>query len=739
MSDILRIAVPAPLRTTFDYLPPEGIDVSCLRPGQRLRVPFGRQQAVGLLLALDNSSDIPTRRLKAALEVLDDDSVLDEVLLALLVWASRYYHHPIGDVVSSALPSLLRKGKPACSKGIELWRCTAAGHRASDAEIKRAPRQQALLALIRSAADGMSAAELDGHRENWRAAMKRLVDKGLVSIEQQPCLRPMSTDGSRTDADDASPELNRHQQAAVQQVLQSLGTFQAFLLDGVTGSGKTEVYLNVIAQVIEQGQQALVMVPEISLTPQTVARFQRRFQVPVAVLHSGLNDQQRLCAWLMARSGEAPIIIGTRSSVFTPMRNPGVIIIDEEHDVSLKQQDGFRYHARDVAIVRARNAAIPILMGSATPALESLYNVDSGRYRRLELPERVGGASTPPIHVLDVRQQPMDEGLSGGLLQLVNRHLEQNGQVLLFLNRRGYAPTMLCHDCGWMASCHRCDARMTLHQLRGRLSCHHCGHEQRAEQQCPDCGGPNIIPLGHGTERIEQALKRHFPDIGIARVDRDSTRRKGAMEGLLNDIKRGKRRLLIGTQMLAKGHHFPDVSLVGILDVDQGLFSADFRASERMAQLIVQVAGRAGRANRPGEVYLQTHHPQHPLLHTLITRGYEHFARQALQERQQAGLPPYSHMILIRAEASDRQQPHGFLQQAIDQAASIKPAGVSLLGPLVAPMEKRAGRYRAQLLIEAKDRARLHGFLSQWLPLLEGLKSARKVRWSVDVDPADMM
>ncbi|HEY0634672.1 MAG TPA: primosomal protein N', partial [Gammaproteobacteria bacterium] len=557
--------------------------------------------------------------------------------------------------------------------------------------------------------------------------------RGWVESREQPCLAP--PEGHRAEP---PPELNSDQRAAVTAITAAAGRFQPFLLDGVTGSGKTEVYLQAIAPVLAAGRQILLLVPEIGLTPQLVERFRQRFAVPLALLHSGLSDNERQCAWLMARNGQAPIVIGTRSALFTPLKNPGLIIVDEEHDPSLKQQEGFRYSARDVAVVRAHQLGIPVVLGSATPSLESLHNAQAGRYLRLRLPERAGTALHPRMHLLDVRQQPLQEGLAEPLALLMHRHLAQGGQVLLFLNRRGYSPALICHDCGQVADCPRCDARLTYHAAQRRLRCHHCGTERPVPKQCPHCGSADLRPLGQGTERIEEGLKVRFPGVGLVRIDRDTTSRKGAMTALLQEVHGGEARILIGTQMVAKGHHFPEVTLVGILDADQGLFSADFRASERMAQLILQVAGRAGRAERPGEVVIQTHAPDHPLLRTLVAADYHAFAQAALLEREQAQFPPFSHLALLRAEAVDPTAPLTFLEAARRLAAGSADSAVQLLGPVPAPMERRAGRTRAQLLLQSNSRTALHRLLDQWVVGLEGLKEGRKVRWSLDVDPVEL-
>jgi primosomal protein N' (replication factor Y) len=534
------------------------------------------------------------------------------------------------------------------------------------------------------------------------------------------------------------PTLTLAQSQAVAAIREGFDRFAAFLLDGVTGSGKTEVYLRVVESILNRGQQALVLVPEIGLTPQLLARFEIRLPGPLAVLHSGLTERERLQAWLTAKSGAASVVIGTRSAIFTPLQRPGIIIVDEEHDTSFKQQEGFRYQARDLALVRAHQAGIPVVLGSATPSLESLLNVQRGRYQRLRLAERVGDAIEPPIQLLDVRRRPMTEGLSDRLLAEMHSHLARDEQVLLFLNRRGFAPTLICHECGWLCQCQRCDARMTLHLRERKLICHHCASEKSVDEACPACGSIDLRALGQGTERIEQFLRQAFPNVGVARLDRDSTRRKGSLQTLLREIRQGERRILIGTQMLAKGHDFPNVTLVAIVDADQGLFGVDFRASERMAQLIIQVSGRAGRAQKPGVVLIQTHHPDHPLLRTLIMQGYAAFAEAALGERYEACLPPFGYQALLRADATKTEPVYRFLNEAHDLAMGLA-RPVEVMGPVPAPMERRAGRYRAQLLIQAQQRQILHEFLDQWTGLLTTLKLTRQVRWSLDVDPADLL
>ncbi len=662
---LLRIAIPAPFYHGFDYLIPSDWDIGPLVPGIRLRVPFGKREAIGILTEIIEST--PTLKpLKPAIAFLDTEPVFTPTLMKLARFASQYYHYPLGEVFNSILPGLLRKGKAAYCKSL-----------------------------------------------------------------------PTTTIGLGEQF--ASYALNDAQQTAINSVGSSLSEFKIFLLNGVTGSGKTEVYLHIIDKVIKANKQALILVPEIGLTPQILARFQQRFHVPIAALHSGMTERERLDAWLLAKQGRIPIIIGTRSALFTPLLNPGVIIIDEEHDVSFKQQEGFRYHARDLAIVRARMENIPILLGSATPSLESLHNIATARYHLLNLPARAGSAEHPHFHLIDIRNQTLENGLSKLLLNNMEKHLAQNGQILLFLNRRGFAPVWFCHACSWTASCDRCDVKLTYHQQPPSLLCHHCGATRPIPHQCPKCQSHHLYPLGLGTQRIEQTLAKYFPNVGIVRIDRDSTRRKGALHSMLETIHSGENKILIGTQMIAKGHHFPEVTLVAILDADTGLFSADFRATERVAQLLLQVAGRAGRAERAGEVYLQTHNPQHPLLLHLIEHGYMAFAKAALLERKNADLPPYNYAALFRAEAVNAQAPLKFLQELRDLAHVYPTNAVTILGPVPALIERRAGRYRAHLLLLAKERAPLHLLLNQLLTRLSQLPTSKRIRWGLDVDPMEVI
>jgi len=733
---ILRLALPSPLRRLFDYLPPSSVDVDSLQPGIRLRVPFGRRQMVGVLVEVVSHSDIEPAKLKAAREVLDEQPVIPQPLLRLCRFAASYWQHSLGDTLSCALPLLLRQGEPAQRWQEPFWQ-VAQQASVDDPRLVRAPRQREALQILAQHPHGVPQRLLARLQLN-RESLNLLLAKGLVEVNirrHAPIPPPVHWL--------AQPELtlNAEQQAACTAVQGKAGEFAAFLLDGVTGSGKTEVYLQLIHAALQAGRQALVLIPEINLGPQTLSRFTRRFNARIALLHSARSDRERLDAWLSASLGEADIVIGTRSALFTPLPRLGLIVIDEEHDASYKQQEGLRYHARDLALVRAQQEAVPIVLGSATPALETLHNAQTGRYQWLHLAQRAAGAATPAFVRLDVRSRPLDSGISEPLAKAIGETLGSGQQVLVFLNRRGFAPVLCCHDCGWLSECPRCDARMTLHQQSGELRCHHCGHVKERPKQCPDCGQVDLRPLGAGTERAQQRLGILFPDYPVLRIDRDSTRRKGALEQLLSQVQCGKPCILLGTQMLAKGHHFPRVTLVAILDADSGLFSADFRAAERMAQQIVQVAGRAGRADEPGQVIIQSHLADHPLLVQLCQQGYAAFARQALKERKAAELPPFAHLALLRAEAAQPKLALDFLHNACQLAEKLQAqqgSGVELLGPIPAPMERRAGKHRAQLLLKAATRRELHRLLTPWLAALENQRGSTRVRWSLDVDPMDL-
>jgi primosomal protein N' (replication factor Y) len=728
---VFRVALDMPLRRVFDYLPPESPETAPrAQPGARVRVPFGRQRLVGVVMEVADSSDLPADRLKPILEVLDRQPILDPAALGLLRWAAEYYHHPLGEVVAAAMPKALRLGA-STSTTEERWSVTADGHDAHQrGEPKRAPKQRKLLEFL-AAHDAASADVLTEQVPSWRDAARQLVARGWIgSIEVSPEAKDSLI--GRIEG----PPLSEEQKKAVEVVGEVLNRYGTFVLHGVTGSGKTEVYLRLVERVLAQGRRALVLVPEIGLTPQLVGRFRQRLDVPMAVLHSALTDHERLLAWREAFSGRAKIVLGTRSAVFAPVPDLGIIIVDEEHDSSFKQHEGgFRYSARDLAVVRAQRADVPVMLGSATPALETLNNVTTSRYVRLTLPRREDQAAPPRMALVDLRAHAAHAGISTPAVQAMERHIKEDGQVLVFLNRRGYAPTLLCTACGWVAPCSECDARLTVHLSASRLRCHHCGADGPLPTRCPQCGFA-VKPVGQGTERIEETLGALFPGVSLVRLDRDVVRKRGDMEEAMRRMASGEARILVGTQMVTKGHDFPNVTLVVVLNADQGLFSTDFRAPERLAQTIVQVAGRAGRGTRPGEVLVQTEFPGHPLLLSLLSEGYDGFARAALEERAQASWPPFSRLAAVRDSAPTAAAALEFLTEARKIAKA--PRNVKLLGPVPAAMAKRAGRHHAQLLVESAERGALHRFLDAWLPEVEQLQSARRVRWALDVDPIEL-
>ncbi|MBY4598969.1 primosomal protein N' [bacterium BD-1] len=722
---VLRVALPVPLPRDFDYRPPAGQAADAGWVGCRVRVPFGRGsgEQVGVVVGVGAPEGDPAA-LKPVLARLDDTPLLAGELFDTLRWAAAYYHAPLGEVLATALPTLLRAGQPLPDTTRYGWALTAAGQAAAAAPGREGKPRRLLLRLQ---AGALSEDVLDAADEAWRPAARSLAERGLAGR--------VVLDGPGDAPAPAPPPVLMPGQAEALAALREGSGFRPVLLEGVTGSGKTEVYLQAIADCLAAGKQALVLVPEIGLTPQTLARFRARLGVPVAAFHSGLADGERARAWAAMASGRARVLVGTRSAVFCPLPEAGLLVVDEEHDGSYKQQDGIRYHARDLALVRASKLGVPVLLGSATPSLESLHNALSGRYRHLRLAQRAGGARPPSVRVVDVRKRPLRDGLSEALLEAVGACLARGEQALVFKNRRGYAPVLICHDCGWSAHCKRCDAAMTVHAGGRRLICHHCGARATPPNACPDCASLALQPQGAGTERLEKALAERFPDARLVRVDRETTRRRNALEDHLATLGDGPG-ILVGTQILAKGHDLPRLTLVAVVGVDEGLFSADFRAGEKLAQLLIQVAGRAGRAALPGEVLLQTHHPDHPLLGTLLNGGYPAVAALQLAEREAAGFPPYTHLAMLRAEAGTEAEVHGFLQEA--RAALDGREGLSVNGPMPAPMARRAGMARGQLLLEAAQRGPLHAALNAALPALHGLRSARRVRWSLDVDPTDL-
>ncbi len=726
---ILRIALDVPLARSFDYLD----RASGVQVGQRVLVPFGRSRQIGIVLERAEWSDLPADRLKPILHAYVDESPLPAATLRLLRFCADYYQHPFGQALLGALPSRLREAAPAVLPRSIGYQLTAAGRQAGlEAMPQRACVQRAVYAAL-ARARALNAGELAAVTANWRTPLRQLLGRGWVeSVELAAASLPAAVPA-------AAPSLNAEQRRVLDGLPVSGSGFGVWLLHGITGSGKTEVYLQWLAALLaEPDRQALVLVPEINLTPQLEARFRTRFpQYAIVMLHSQMNESERLHGWLRAQQGEACIVIGTRLAVFTPMRRLAAVVVDEEHDASYKQQDGMRYSARDVAVMRGKLDGVPVLLGSATPSLESWHNAQAGRYRLLGLDRRaVASAAPPAVHCIDTRLKPAPEGLAAPMLRAIGTRLERGEQSLLFINRRGYAPVLLCGACAWVAPCLRCSARLVVHLREKRLRCHHCGHEQRMPQQCPSCGNPDLLPTGHGTQRLEQVLARHFPAARILRVDRDSMRRRHAVYDMTKRVHANEVDILVGTQMLAKGHDFPNLTLVGVVETDSALFSPDFRAAERLFAQLMQVAGRAGRADKAGEVLIQTQFPGHPLFHALRRQDYPEFAAALLEERRLAHFPPYCYEALLRAEATRHELVREFLELALQRARGI-PAKVTVFDPVRPQMERLKGMERGQLLVQSGSRPALQGFLQQWVEQLRTLPQGGKVRWSVDVDPLE--
>ena len=737
----IEVAIPVPMRQLFTYSVPDELLMPTLSIGERVVVPFGPRKVIGIVTNNQAKCNFDPAKVKKINGRLHDHFNLNQTLVNFLVLCSHYYHHPVGDVFHQALPVLMRKIEKVTLSPPMVWHSV----HVNDAQKpllnnklikqlaqleKKAYKQFALYQMIASR-QGISWVELRalGYSRPQLAALK---NKELIIEQEQKTT--LFTWQSHLLNKGNKLTLSSEQAIIVSAINHSLSQFSCHLVDGITGSGKTEVYLQAMEAVLANSQQVLVIVPEIGLTPQTLNRFEQRFKVPIALHHSGLNDKERLSTWLAAQQGSAAIIIGTRSAIFSPLHQLGLIIIDEEHDASLKQQDSFRYHGRDMAILRARQLNIPIVLGSATPSFESLQNAFTNKYSYHQLNKRAGASHKAKIALIDMNQQQVEFGLSASLKQAIEKTLARDEQVLLFLNRRGYAPAINCQECHWLAECSRCDKPYTLHQKQGLLICHHCGNQQQIPRQCPSCGSVRIVPLGQGTEQLESRLTELFPSTSIVRIDRDSTRKKGELAKLLQEVTDKKHQLLVGTQMLAKGHHFPDVTLVAVLDVDGALFSYDFRASEHMAQLLIQVAGRAGRASKPGKVLVQSRFVDHPLLQDLVHNGYHHFAQQALTERQQAMLPPFTYQALLRAEANYPSYPEKFLRVLTQYPIE----GCQFAGPIPAAMEKKAGKFRYHLIVQAKSRKQLHLATLQLLIKIEENEWLSKVRWSIDIDPIDL-
>lgn len=727
---IIRVALNVPIDTLFDYA---AIDANSQDIGRRACVPFGKKLLTGIILDVTSETQVSPDKLKSAKCIFRETAPLSPVLLELFDFCSRYYHHPIGMAVLNGLPVKLRGNKPInLKKSPDSYQfsLTKIGRQIDIDTIpaRSIVKRRLLTQLSTSTTDALSYVQAKQSSPSAIKVLKEFITLGWV--DETPIHVAESTDKP------SIPSLTEEQAVAVNAITADIAQFNTWLLQGITGSGKTEVYLRLIAQALSQGKQTLVLIPEISLTPQLETNFRTRFPTTHLIsLHSGLNDTERLSGWLQAQKGDAKIVLGTRSAVFTPLPNLGLIIVDEEQDNSFKQQDGLRYSARDLAIFRAKQTNVPVVLGSATPSLESYHNAQSNRYQHLRLQTRaIKNATLPTIHCIDTRTSKTKEGLSEPLVQALEKCLAQKHQSLVFINRRGYAPVLLCKSCGWTANCHRCSSRLVVHLQNKKLSCHHCGHTEHFPRACPDCGDPDIMPFGQGTQRVEDALVERFPDARILRVDRDSIRRKDAWKNILQRIHNQEVDILVGTQLLAKGHDFPNLSLVGILNSDVSLYSTDFRASERLFIQLMQVAGRAGRANIPGSVLIQTEFPEHPLYQALKQHDYDLLAKTLLAERKMVGFPPFVFQALLRAEAHSIDDALNFL---INAEKSVEPSqDVELFDPVPAQMARLKGQERAHLLVQSHSRKALQKFLTEWHKKIKS-SASRKVRWSLDIDPVE--
>ncbi|NOT14221.1 MAG: primosomal protein N' [Methylotenera sp.] len=727
---ILKIALDVPLDRLFDYLRGD----ASVQVGQRVLVPFGRRSQIGIVMGFADTSEFAIEKLKPIAQAFVDELPIDAEALNLIKFSADYYQYPFGQALLSALPARLRQVAPAVSRKQYAYQLTVLGRQGDIAQLpKNQSVRRRVFAALQSA-DLMTETQLDEISSSARKAAKQLVADGWAVAQQVQAVGRVAE-----IAPAIVPTLNDEQQLVVNCIIQASHQFKAWLLHGITGSGKTEVYMRLMQHILQSKEaQVLVLVPEINLTPQLEARFRSRFAHLLLVsLHSNLSESERLHHWQLAQSGAAQIIIGTRLSIFTPLPHLKLIIIDEEHDSSYKQQDSMRYHARDVALVRAQRLKIPVVLGSATPALESWHNAASQKYGLLHLKQRaVTAAQLPQIDCIDTTKVNLQNGLTPQLIGALKQRLARKEQSLLFINRRGYSPVLLCAACHWIAPCSRCSARLVVHLGQRKLRCHHCGHEQRIPQQCPSCGDADLHPTGHGTQRLEQTLAQLLPNARIARVDRDSISRKNALVEILDRVHNQEIDILIGTQMLAKGHDFPNLTLVGVIDTDSALHSPDFRAGERLFAQLMQVAGRAGRADKAGQVLIQTAFPDNPLFNALRIQDYESYANTLLQEREQVQFPPFVFTALVRAEANEYALVQQFLQFAFARARSLSDV-VMVYEPVRPQMERLKGMERGYILLHAPQRLMLQKLLNPLVQTLRVHKLASKVRWAVDVDPLE--
>ncbi len=724
-----RFALALPLHRVFEYAIGDGDPALA---GTRYRLPFGNGVKIGVLLSASGLSEFDPGRIKPVQERLDQQAILGPHMLALVQWMSEYYLQPIGEVVFQCIPGYLRGARPHRAIRVKRWILATTAPDLIEALKRRSPRQFEICKLLLQQPSGLTATQLNKINANWHPIVKVLEAKNLLRWEwlDKPVGKSLTPD---------PPVPSDEQSRVLAEIESRWDSFAVHLIDGITGSGKTEIYLRLMQKCLAAGQQVIYLVPEIGLTNQLVERVAERFGACFAQSHSGLSEFQRYRAWDQFHRGEASIMLGTRSCLFSQCDKLGLIVIDEEHDHSYRQQDGVRYHARDVAIKRAQMLGIPIVLGSATASLESLGNCQRDYYFHYRLDQRPTRFPPPVLQLIDVRNSRFEFGCAAQTLGRIEQHLEQAGQVLIYLNRRGFAPIVMCHQCGWQSLCQNCDARLTLHQSLQSLLCHHCGFSQAIPETCPECGHDEIKHYGIGTEQLEQGLTQRYPKVPVLRIDRDVIASREALRSRLRQLQTGQPCILIGTQMIAKGHDYPAITLSVVLDADQALFSASYRASERLAQTLFQVSGRSGRGDRRGEAILQTRFVDHPFMQSLVRQDYREIAVKLLQERRMLGFPPSARVVMFRADAIE-------LKQALTKLEEIKVIlestrhidTLSCIGPMPALMTRRIGRYRAQLCLLATDFQKLRSVLRQSMPALEKVSSNARVNWIIDVDAYDL-
>lgn len=725
---IIKVGLDIPINKTFDYL---ALNATVSDIGRGVTVPFGKRKVIGIILGVAENSDITDNKIKEAEHIHRELLPLDQHLLSIFEFCSIYYHHPIGEVALNALPPGLRNFKPVLTRKSpsKLVRLTEAGKNIDINVLRKKSVKRRLLATLQER-QVLNRTEVKNLSASALHLLSDLEREGVINIETVSSFIETSS-----APEIHSPVLNAEQFSVMQNILNAGGKFNVFLLYGITGSGKTEVYLNLIAKTLQDNKQVLVLVPEINLTPQLENIFRNRFpQIPQICLHSYLSKGERTSNYLAAQSGEAKIILSTRLGVFTPLPDLGLIIVDEEHDSSFKQQDGLRYSARDVAIYRAKLLDIPIVLGSATPSLESYQNALMHRFQLLTLKERaVPNATLPTVELIATKKK--ESGISEEIITAIRQRIARQEQSLIFINRRGYAPVLLCTQCHWISTCPRCSSKLTLHLRQKLLRCHHCGYDTTIPQHCPSCGNQDLRAIGQGTQRVETLLRETLPDARILRVDRDTVATKRQLTNFIDEVRNRRVDVLIGTQMLAKGHDFPSLTLVAVINADASLYSGDFRAEENLFSQLMQVSGRAGRAQLPGQVLVQTAFPEHPLFAALKNHDFEQFAKYQLHVRKENNFPPYTYQALLRVESIDENLAKEFIQQA---KKNVPPPlkGLRVFDAVPAPLFRLANRFRWQLLAQSETRPMLQQFLHEWRSKLENI-SSHKIRWSIDVDPID--